>query len=41
MNINDDFSQRVVIDHLDLPWISSPESGLELDLLSGIGIKKP
>ena len=37
MNINDDFSQRVVIDHHDLPWISSPESGVERRMLERQG----
>ena len=37
MNINDDFSQRVVIDHHDLSWISSPESGVERRMLERQG----
>ena len=37
MNINDDFSQRVVIDHDDLPWIASPESGVERRMLERQG----
>jgi anti-sigma factor ChrR (cupin superfamily) len=37
MNINDDFSQRVVIDHHDLPWIASPESGVERRMLERQG----
>jgi len=28
MNINDDYSQRVVINHHDLPWTPSPELGV-------------
>ena len=37
MNINDDFSQRVVIDHHDLPWIASPEYGVERRMLERQG----
>ena len=37
MNINDDFSQRVVIDHHDLAWIPSPESGVERRMLERQG----
>jgi len=29
MNINADFSQRVVMNHHGLPWVSSPTSGVE------------
>jgi len=37
MNINDDFSQRVVMDHHDLAWIPSPESGVERRMLERQG----
>ena len=37
MNINDDFSQRVVIEHHDLAWIPSPESGVERRMLERQG----
>ena len=37
MNINDDFSQKVVINHHDLPWIPSPESGVERRMLERQG----
>jgi len=37
MNVNDDFSQRVVMDHHDLPWIPSPESGVERRMLERQG----
>ena len=37
MNINDDFSQRVVIHHHDLAWIPSPESGVERRMLERQG----
>lgn len=35
--INADFSQRVVIDTREQPWISSPEFGVERQLLDRIG----
>lgn len=37
MNINTDTSQRVVINHHDLPWIASPESGVLRRMLSRQG----
>ena len=37
MNINADYSQRVVINHHDLPWIPSPESGVERRMLERTG----
>ena len=37
MNINDDFSQRVVLNHHDLPWIPSPELGVERRMLERHG----
>ena len=37
MNINDDFSQKVVIYHHDLPWIPSPELGVERRMLERQG----
>ena len=37
MNINDDFSQRVVLSHHDLPWIPSPELGVERRMLERQG----
>ena len=37
MNINADYSQRVVINHHDLPWISSPELGVERRMLDRMG----
>ncbi len=37
MNINADYSQRVVINHHDLPWIASPESGVERRMLERQG----
>ena len=33
MNINADYSQRVVINHHDLPLTSSPEAGVERRML--------
>ena len=37
MNINADYSQRVVVNHHDLPWISSPELGVERRMLERLG----
>ena len=37
MNINIDYSKRVVINHHDLPWIQSPESGVERRILERMG----
>lgn len=37
MNVNSDYSQRVVLNHHDLPWITSPESGVERRMLERIG----
>ena len=37
MNINADYSERVVINHHDLPWIPSPESGVERRMLERQG----
>jgi anti-sigma factor ChrR (cupin superfamily) len=37
MNINADYSQRVVINHHDLPWIASPEMGVERRMLERLG----
>jgi len=37
MNINADYSQRVVINHHDLPWVTSPESGVERRMLERVG----
>ena len=37
MNINADFGQRVVINHHELPWIASPESGVERRMLERHG----
>ena len=36
MNINTDYSQRVVINHHDLPCIASPELGEEILVLEGV-----
>jgi anti-sigma factor ChrR (cupin superfamily) len=43
MNINNDFSQKMVIHHHDLPWISSPELGVERRMLERQGdeVAKP
>ena len=37
MNINSDYSKRVVINCRDLPWISSPEIGVERKMLERLG----
>ncbi len=37
MNINADYSQRVVINHHDLPWNASPELGVERRMLERLG----
>ena len=36
-NINADYSRRVVINHHDLPWVASPESGVERRMLERVG----
>jgi anti-sigma factor ChrR (cupin superfamily) len=37
MNINADYRQRIVVNHHDLPWVSSPESGVERRMLERQG----
>jgi anti-sigma factor ChrR (cupin superfamily) len=37
MNINADFTQKVVMNHHDLPWIPSPELGVERRMLERLG----
>ena len=37
MNINSDYSERVVIDHHDLPWMPSPQLGVERRMLERQG----
>jgi anti-sigma factor ChrR (cupin superfamily) len=37
MNINADYSERVVINHHNLPWIPSPKSGVERRMLERQG----
>ena len=37
MNIHSDYSKRVVINHNDLPWKSSPEAKVERRMLDPIG----
>jgi hypothetical protein len=37
MNINADDTQRVVLNHHDLPWIASPQSGIERRMLERQG----
>ncbi|CAM3632949.1 cupin domain-containing protein [Polynucleobacter brandtiae] len=37
MDVNSDYSKRVVIDHHDLPWAKSPQSGVERKMLDRIG----
>ena len=37
MNINADYSQKVVVNHHDLPWVQSPESGVQRRMLERLG----
>jgi anti-sigma factor ChrR (cupin superfamily) len=37
MNINSDYSKRVVIHHDDLPWVPSPQEGVERRMLDRTG----
>ena len=37
MNLNSDYSQRVVLNHHDLPWVNSPSAGVERRMLDRIG----
>ena len=37
MNINTDFSQKVVMNHHDLPWTKSPELGVDRRMLERLG----
>ncbi|MBJ7475822.1 MAG: hypothetical protein JHD24_12010 [Polynucleobacter sp.] len=37
MNINADYSQKIVINYHDLPWIPSSESGVERRMLDRLG----
>ena len=37
MNIHSDYSKRVVINHHDLPWVCTPESGVERRMLDRLG----
>jgi anti-sigma factor ChrR (cupin superfamily) len=37
MNINSDYSKRIVINQHDLPWVPSPELGIERRMLDRIG----
>lgn len=37
MNLNEDYNQRVVINHHDLDWVVSPQAGIERRMLDRIG----
>jgi anti-sigma factor ChrR (cupin superfamily) len=37
MNINSDYTQRVVLNHQDLSWVASPELGVERKMLERLG----
>ena len=37
MKLNSDYSQRVVLNHHDLPWVASPEAGVERRMLDREG----
>jgi len=37
MNLNADYSERVVLNHYDLPWTMSPDPGVDRRLLDRVG----
>lgn len=37
MNLNADYSQRIVLNHHDLDWVGSPQAGVERRMLERIG----
>jgi anti-sigma factor ChrR (cupin superfamily) len=37
MNINTDYNERVVVNHHNLPWTESPETGVERRILERLG----
>lgn len=37
MNLHEDYSQRVVLNHHDLPWVGSPEPGVQRRMLDRVG----
>ena len=37
MNLNDDYQQRVVLNHNELSWVASPEAGVQRRLLDRCG----
>ncbi len=37
MHLNDDYSQRVVINHHDMDWVPSPQAGVERRMLERMG----
>jgi anti-sigma factor ChrR (cupin superfamily) len=37
MNLHDDYSQRIVLNHNDLPWMPSPEAGVQRRMLDRRG----
>jgi anti-sigma factor ChrR (cupin superfamily) len=37
MNLHDDYSQRIVLNHHDLPWVQSPEAGVQRRMLDRCG----
>ena len=37
MNLHDDYSQRIVLNHNDLPWVPSPEAGVQRRMLDRRG----
>jgi anti-sigma factor ChrR (cupin superfamily) len=37
MDINSDYSKRIVINHHDLPWVPSPQIGVERRMLERVG----
>lgn len=37
MNVNADFSKRVILHHQDLPWVDTPEPGVKRRMLDRVG----
>jgi anti-sigma factor ChrR (cupin superfamily) len=37
LNLHEDYSQRVVLNHHDLPWVPSPKTGVQRRMLDRVG----
>jgi anti-sigma factor ChrR (cupin superfamily) len=37
LNLHEDYSQRVVLNHNELPWVTSPEAGVQRRMLDRLG----